>query len=63
MVVDREALEAAHLVMQCAGGGFGGGMISPDFLLSEPAFYLNVRSVVLGEQQRIDKYKDKHKEG
>jgi hypothetical protein len=52
-------IELIIFVMNCEGGGFGSSRMLPSQLIKETAFYFNVRSIVLSEQRKIEKYKEK----
>lgn len=58
---DEEASRIINMVYICEGGGLGGSRVLPSQLLEETAFYLNVRSIVLSEQRKIEKIKDKQR--
>lgn len=62
IALDEEAMRLVNVVLLCEGGGMGGSRILPSQYLGETAVYWNIRSVVLREQRRIQKIKDKNKE-
>lgn len=55
--IDRESSEVIRIVNMCEGEM--GGVRLPSELMSETAYYHNVRSIVLGEQGRIQKARQK----
>lgn len=61
MVTDGELVEAIGMVNIAEGGGMGGSRVFVSQLIEEPAFYFNIRSIIVGEQSRIEKWKDKVK--
>jgi len=55
--INQEASEVIRIVNMCEGEM--GGVRLPSQVLSETAYYHNVRSIVLGEQGRIYKIRQK----
>ncbi len=57
--VNPEASDVVHTILTCeGGGGFGSSRLLPSDLLGETVFYNNARSIVLTEQQRVQKLRD-----
>lgn len=57
-MLDEDLCDVANIVSMCEGGGFGGGRTLPSQLMEEMNYYWEVRSIVLSEERRIDRYKD-----
>ncbi len=57
--VSMEAMEVVNTVFLSEGGGFGASRVLPSAMLTETAFYWNVRSIVLSEHGRLEKLKKK----
>lgn len=60
--INYEVMEVVNIVLLCEGGGMGGSRVLPSVLVGEAVYYFNVRSIVLAEQRRIEKIKDKVKD-
>lgn len=59
-LLDEETIELVNIILM-SEGGMGGGRVLPSELLDETAFYFNARAVVLSEQRKIEKLKDRKK--
>lgn len=59
MSLDAEAVSDAQFVLLCEGGGMSVSRILPSQMLKETAYYFNVRSIILGEQRRIEKIRER----
>jgi hypothetical protein len=60
-VIDYDAMEVLSMITICEGGGFGSSRTLPSQLLEETEYFFNARSIILGEQSRIEKWKELQK--
>lgn len=58
-IADDDAWEVVNIVLMAEGGGMGVSRIMPSQIMDETNFWWNVRSVIIGEQNKIEKLKPK----
>jgi len=62
-MLEMSACVDVSVVEACEGGGMGGSSMLPSQFLEETQYFHNVRQIVLNEKWKIEKKKDKGKNG
>ncbi len=60
--LDSDSLEITQFCLLCEGGGMSVSRLLPSQALEETAYFWTVRGVILSEQRRIEKMRDKKRE-
>lgn len=60
--LNNEWMDVIGIVQMSEGGGMGGGFTSPSKLLEETNVFFFYRNIILGEKNRVDKWKDRNKD-
>jgi len=56
--IDPGAARLIGVINLCEGGGLGSSRVLPSAILEEAEFYFSVRTIVLSEQSRVQRWKD-----
>jgi hypothetical protein len=60
-LADEEWSRVVNIVSNCEGGGMAISRILPSQLFNETGFFINVRRIILAEQRRVEKWREKHR--